>query len=147
MTQVQQVRETDRSLEEVFAYVSDFSTTAEWDPGVRSAHQLNTGPIGEGTRFTVEVVFLGRVLPMEYQIIAYDPPHRVELQGTNSNSTARDIITFETVRDRTRITWTLDIELRGPSRILQPLMGLPLRRLGRKALDGLAARLDRPGPL
>ena len=147
MTQVQQVRETDRPLEEVFAYVSDFSTTAEWDPGVRSAHQLGSEPIGEGTRFTVEVLFLGRVLPMEYEIIAYDPPHRVELQGTNSNSTARDIITFEAVQERTRITWFLDIELHGPVSLLQPLMGLPLRRLGRKALDGLAARLARPGPL
>ena len=147
MPQVQQVRETHRSIEEVFGYVSDFTTTAEWDPGVRAARRLDPDPIGTGTRFLVEVVFLGRVLPMEYQIIAYEPPHRVELKGTAPQSTARDTITFETIQDKTRITWVLDIELHGPRRLLHPLMGPPLRRLGRKALDGLLERLDSPDPL
>ena len=147
MIQVKEVRETTRPLTEVFAYVANFSTTAEWDPGVRSARRLDEGPLGVGARFAVEAVFLGRTLPMEYEIVEYDPPHRVELKGTSAQTSARDLIAFEDLNGRTRITWTLDIALAGPGRLLQPFMGPPLRRLGRKALDGLAERLHCSDPL
>ena len=37
--------------EDVFAYLSDFSTTREWDPGVVEAKRLNGQAVGEGTEF------------------------------------------------------------------------------------------------
>ena len=33
--------DTPREREDVFAYLSDFSTTEEWDPGVVQAERLN----------------------------------------------------------------------------------------------------------
>jgi hypothetical protein len=33
--------DTQQSREDVFAYLSDFSTTAEWDPGVVRAERPN----------------------------------------------------------------------------------------------------------
>jgi hypothetical protein len=38
---------------EVFAYLSDFSTPAEWDPGVVEAERLGNMPVGEGSEFRV----------------------------------------------------------------------------------------------
>jgi polyketide cyclase/dehydrase/lipid transport protein len=43
--------DTPRPLEEMFAYLSDFSTTQEWDPGVIEAERLGEGPVREGTEF------------------------------------------------------------------------------------------------
>jgi carbon monoxide dehydrogenase subunit G len=147
MTRIREVRETDRPIDEVFAYVADFASTAEYDPGVASALQLDHGPVGRGTRYTVNAVFLGRTLPMEYRIVDFDPPHRVVLEGVGSTSTARDDIRFETVGGRTRVTWTLDLKLRGVNRLATPLLGPFLRRLGRAALDGLQRRLNAAEPL
>ena len=147
MTTIREVRHTDRPIDEVFAYVADFASTAEWDPGVASARRFGDGPVGRGARYAVDAVFLGRTLPMEYRIVDFEPPHRVVLEGVGSTSTARDDIRFETVADRTRITWTLDLQLRGSSRLATPLLRPFLRRLGRKALDGLEQRLCSPEPL
>lgn len=146
MTTIQEVRETDRPIDEVFAYIADFASTAEYDPGVASARQVSDGPVGRGTCYAVDAVFLGRTLPMEYRIVVFEPPHRVVLEGVGSTSTARDDIRFERVGHRTRITWTLDLQLDGP-RFVSALLGPFLRRLGRKALDGLEQRLRSPKPL
>ncbi len=51
--------ETSQAPEEVFAYLSDFSTTADWDPGVVEAQRLDP-EVREGARFRVVAKFLGR---------------------------------------------------------------------------------------
>jgi len=147
MSHVCETRTTHRPVDEVFAYVADFSTTAEYDPGVAEATRCDDGELAVGSRFDVVAVFLGRQLPMHYTITALDPPHRVELRGRSSTSTAHDVIRFEPTDGGTRITWALDLKLRGLSRLGSPFMGPLLRRLGRKALDGLADRLADPRPL
>ena len=43
--------DTPREREDVFAYIGDFSTTQEWDPGVVEAERLNDAAVGEGTEF------------------------------------------------------------------------------------------------
>ncbi len=69
---------------EVFAYLSDFSTTAEWDPGVVEAERLGNMPVGEGSEFRVVATFLHRKTPLTYRIIEYDPPNAVTFRGENS---------------------------------------------------------------
>ncbi len=146
MTQIREIRETDRPIEEVFAYVADFATTAEWDPGVARARRIGDERVGLGARYAVDATFLGRTLPMVYRIVVFDPPNRVVLEGLGSTSTARDDVRFETVDGRTRISWTLDLQLHGPSRLATPLLRPFLSRLGRKALDGLENRLKSSQP-
>lgn len=41
--------ETPRPPAATFAYLSDFSTTQEWDPGVVEAQRIGDAPVGEGT--------------------------------------------------------------------------------------------------
>jgi hypothetical protein len=43
--------------DDVFAYLSDFSTTEEWDPGVVEAERLNDQAVCEGTEFRLVVAF------------------------------------------------------------------------------------------
>ena len=58
--------ETPRPLAETFAYLSDFSTTEEWDPGVVEARRIGDGPVGEGTEFRLVADFLGRKAALTY---------------------------------------------------------------------------------
>ena len=145
MTELVEVRDVPRPLEEVFDYVADFSTTAEYDPGVSGATRLD--PVGDGARFEVDAVFMGRTLPMEYRITSYERPHRLSLEGRSDGSVARDAIAFEATETGTRITWRLELELLGAGRFAEPVLRPFLRRLGRKALDGLSDRLHDPAPL
>lgn len=140
MRHTTETRRVRGSVDEVFDYLADFTTSAAWDPGVVSATRLDAGPVRVGSRFDVRVRFAGRELPMAYRVERADRPHHLELSAVSPTSTARDVIHLAPDGDRfTRVTWTLEVTLTGWSRLAEPLLGPMLRRLGRQAMDGLAA--------
>ena len=131
---------------EVFAYLSDFSMTREWDPGVVEAERLNGQAVGEGTEFRLVAEFLGRKNELTYRIVAYDPPHAITFLGENATVVSRDTITFESSAAGTRVTYDADLALRGVLRIADPLLGLAFNRVGDRALVGLRRTLARSQP-
>lgn len=133
--------DTPREREDVFAYLSDFSTTHEWDPGVLDAERLNDAAVGEGTEFRLVTEFLGRKTALTYRIVEYDPPRAVTFRGENATVISDDRITFEAIEPGTRITYDAELKLKGPLRIADPLLGLVFNRVGDQALAGLKNRL------
>lgn len=133
--------DTQRPREEVFAYLSDFSTTREWDPGVVEAERLNGAAVGEGAEFRVVAQFLGRKTPLTYRIVEYDPPRAVTFLGESSTVISRDRITFETTALGTRVTYDADLALKGLFRIADPFLGFAFTRVGDRALRGLTQAL------
>lgn len=133
--------ETPRLLDEVFAYLSDFSTTREWDPGVLEAERLGGPAVGEGTEFRLVAEFLGRKNELTYRIVEYDPPHAVTVRGENATVVSRDRITFESIAEGTRVTYNADLALKGVLRIADPLLALAFNRVGARALAGLRRTL------
>ncbi len=138
--------ETPRPLDEVFAYLSDFSTTEEWDPGVVEAKRVNGAAVGHETEFRLVAEFLGRKNELAYRIVEYDPPHAVTFLGENATVVSRDRITFESTTAGTRVTYDADLVLKGPLRIADPLLGLAFKRVGDRALAGLRRTLPPPQP-
>lgn len=126
-----------------FAYASDFSNTAQWDPGVASSRQLGDGPVGVGTEFELAVRFGGSTSPSIFEITKYEPDRLVVLEGKAESWSALDEIRFEPVQDSTRIVYTSRITFRNFLRYLSPLLSPVFNRIGRKALDGLTAQLQR----
>ncbi len=133
--------ETHRTREDVFAYLSDLSSTEQWDPGVVEARRMNGAPVGEGTEFRLVAEFLGRRTPLTYRIVEYDPPQTVTFCGENSTVISRDRITFESTAEGARVTYDADLALKGLLRIADPLLGLAFNRVGDRALAGLRRTL------
>ncbi len=133
--------ETSRPLDEVFAYLSDFSTTEEWDPGVVEAKRVNGAAVGQGTEFRLVAEFLGRKNELAYRIVEYDPPNAVTLLGENATVVSRDRITFKSTAAGTRVTYDADLALKGLLRIAGPLLALAFNRVGDRALAGLSRTL------
>ena len=133
--------ETPRPLDEVFVYLSDFSTTEEWDPGVVEATRVNGSAVGPGTEFRLVAEFLGRKNELTYRIVEYDPPHAVTFRGENAAVVSRDRITFESTAAGTRVTYDADLALTGLLRIADPLLALAFTRVGDRALAGLSRTL------
>src|SRR5947209_6760859 len=138
--------EIQRPREEVFAYLSDFSTTREWDPGVVEAERVNGQAVGDGTEFRLVAEFLGRKNELTYRIVEYDPPHAVTFLGENATVVSRDRITFESTDTGTRVAYDADLALRGLLRIAEPLLALAFNRVGDRALAGLRRTLARSQP-
>jgi carbon monoxide dehydrogenase subunit G len=132
---------TPRPAPDVFDYLSDFSTTAEWDPGVTAARRLDSGPLGPGSRFSVTASFLGRDAELEYSITDYEPQRRVVLRGENATTVSLDEITFEPEAGGTLVGYSADLQLKGPLRVLHPVLGVVFKRIGDRAAGGLRRRL------
>jgi len=137
--------DTPRAREEVFAYLSDFSSTQEWDPGIVEAERLGDAAVGEGTEFRLLASFLGRTTPLTYRIVEFQPPDAVTLLGENATVVSRDRITFEPLAQGTRITYDADLALKGPLKLADPLLRLAFGRVGDRALAGLRRTLA-PAP-
>jgi carbon monoxide dehydrogenase subunit G len=151
MTTLRETIVVRRPIEEAFDYVADFTTTAEWDPGIDAAKRVNGGPIGVGSRFEVVSNFNGRKLPLVYTMTAYERPRRVVLLGDGKQFRGEDTITFEALGEgQTRITYVAEIRLKGVLRLVQPFLGGKFDAMGKAAVAGLQARLDggaiAPGP-
>ncbi len=128
-------------IEEAFDYMADFTRVAEWDPGVSSASRLTGGPLQKGSRFLVEVAFLGRRIPMEYEITHFDPPHSLILQGGDGIVTSIDEISFSQRGAGTRVTYEAQLEWVGVLQLADPILDLLFQRIGRVATRGLRERL------
>ena len=137
--------DTPRPLEEVFAYLSDFSTTAEWDPGVVEAERLTEPPIREGSEFRLLARFLGRETPLTYRVVEFDPPKAVTVRGENASVVSLDRMTFEPAGEGTLITYDAELSLKGPMKLADPLLGLAFKRVGDRALAGLRQTLKGKG--
>jgi carbon monoxide dehydrogenase subunit G len=133
--------DTPREREDVFAYISDFSTTEEWDPGVVEAERCSEAAVGAGTEFRLLATFLGRKTALTYRIVEYDPPHAVTFRGENATVISNDRITFEALGEGTRITYDAELLLKGPLRLADPLLSLAFNRVGDRALAGLKHKL------
>ena len=138
---VTEVIEVPRSLEESFAYVADFTTVAEWDPGIHSSRRVS-GDGGVGTVYEVQAEFRGKTMPFTYTVTAFEQGRRIVLDGVGEKATSRDTIAFEpSGSGGARITYSADFRLQGVLRVAEPFLGGTFKALARKALDGLAARL------
>jgi carbon monoxide dehydrogenase subunit G len=129
-----------RTPAETFDYMADFTSVAEWDPSVKRAVRLDDGPVGKGSRFEVEVGFLGRTNTLTYELVEHDPAtRRAVLRAEQGSMTSLDTIT---VAEDASVTYDAQLKLGGPARLFDPLLGLAFKRLGDNAASGLRGILS-----
>lgn len=139
-----EIRHIDLPVQEVFNYVADFANTEHWDPGIKSASQVSDGPVGVGTRYDVVSEFASIETPMVYEIVDYEPHHRVVLTGEGETVGAVDTIVFEEADGGTRVDYTAELTFKNWIRFVDPLMAPVMKKMvGEKALDGLVDTLGK----
>lgn len=126
----------------VFAYLSDFTTTGEWDPATVRTERLS-GDGGIGTVYLNTTRFAGRETRLRYVVTDHVGPRSVTLRGENRAVVATDTITVEPAAAGSRVTYTARFEMRGAWRAVAPLLRPAFRRLGDDAEAGLRAALAR----
>ncbi len=142
MTTLRERIETSLPVDDAFAFVADFANAQRWDPGVASSVRTNPGPVAVGARYRLGVRLGSRVVPMDYEVTAFEPSRRVVLAGRGSGIEAVDEIEFTAAAGGTRIDYTADIRLVGLLRIVGPFAGSALAGVARRARDGMRVELD-----
>lgn len=113
----------DRSVEDVWKYMTDWDNISKWDPGILETKQTSSGPLGLGTTLQMRSpnrwarVSKGRVV--EYQsnrkfTLEFTSPRMIE--GT------MDSAIFESVEGKTKLTRVFDLKFSGFYKLLGPLV-------------------------
>jgi len=143
---IQRTVETGAAPAAVFAYLSDFTTTTEWDPGSISTTRVE-GDGGVGTVYENVSEFNGRRTELRYTVLEHQPPSKVVLRGENKTLTALDTMQIEPHGTGTRVTYTAEFTFKGLLQVIQPVLGLALassfKKLGDEAEQGMHAALER----
>ena len=129
------------NVEEAFAFMSDFSNAARWDPGVLYAHRLDTGEVRVGSSFDLNVAFAGRKMTLRYAVRSLKAPHQVVFAASTSLLESVDTLTFEALGEACRMTYDADLRFKGIAAVANPLLALGFRRIGDRARDSLRSVL------
>jgi carbon monoxide dehydrogenase subunit G len=132
----------DRPVDAVFAYLSDFTTTTDWDPGTVRTERVS-GDGGVGTRYRNTSSFLGRQTRLDYLVTERVPGQRFALRGENATVVANDTMTFVGQNGSTTVTYRADFEFKGIARFVAPLLAPALKKLGDDAEKGMREALER----
>ncbi len=142
MTKLHETVETTLDRASAFAYISDWSRQAEWDPNTVSVEPIGEGGPEVGARYALKVKGFRSPMPMEYRITELVEPERLVLIGEGSGVWTEDVITFVETDTGTKVDYEAEIKLSGALKLLQPFLGRYFDNLGQGVVEGMARELD-----
>jgi len=131
----------ERPLETVFGYLSDFTTTEEWDPATVSTVRVS-GDGGVGTSYLNTSRFAGRETELTYVVEELVPQRRLALRGANRSVVAHDTMDFRWTGRATEVTYTAEFEFQGVARLAGVLLRPALKKLADDAEGGMRRALQ-----
>ena len=144
MPKVSRTITTTAPIDEVFAYMADFSNGPEWDPTQESSVAREEGGPKLGQVYDIVVQWGDRKIDMVYEVTAYKPNHMITLVGDGSTTHAVDTLEFAEVSDGgTAVTYIADIRLKGLLRLGEPFLGSKFAELFDNAEAGIAKQLNK----
>jgi hypothetical protein len=133
---------THTPIATAFDYLSRFSTAAEWDPGVVRARDLTDESVRVGSRYEIVSSFLGREVPLVYEVVDLVVPTLVRLRADNASVQSLDAILLAETDLGTRVTYDAVLEPKGVARLVSPFLSWWFRRIGDRAAASLRAHVD-----
>ena len=141
MPSVERTVTVDQPIEKVWAYLSDFTTTEQWDPPTRSTVRTS-GDGGVGTTYHNVSSILGSDQDVGYTVTEFVENRRFQLEGDAGKSLKlRDTITFESTGTGTSVTYHAEFELQGVAKLTTPLMPPALKVLADRVAGSLEEKL------
>ncbi|MFT4519956.1 MAG: dehydrogenase/reductase SDR family protein 12 [Halioglobus sp.] len=147
MTVLNETIDVARPIDEAFDYVSDFTTTTEWDSTVLRATKLTPGAIKIGTEFDVVCALPVGSVDIKYKIIAMKTDDSIELLGSCKYFLVRDKIQFSRSKRGTRIQYGASFEFKPLVKPIASLSKKGMEKMGRDSVAGLATALEDNYPL
>jgi len=114
------VKEAERSAEisrpadEVFAFLSNLENLPRWQSGVIRAEQASAGPLGVGSKATVERRMFGQQIVADLVVTVYEPPRRIVLTTEASGVSVQASVEIEPLEEwRCRVRFGMAMETSG----------------------------------
>jgi uncharacterized protein YndB with AHSA1/START domain len=119
--------EIQRSPAEVFAYLTDASKLASWQPTTVGVHRDADGPLTLGERFVEVHKALGREHRTTVEVVAYEPPSLFALHIVEGAVPLDGRWELEPIATGTRLRFTGRGDVRGAMRFAKPMLARQFR--------------------
>lgn len=132
----------DRSAEEIFAFMMDFRTASRWRNMVRRMEVVGGGPVREGSKISLTMDVMGKVVQLDGEVWRYEPPRRFGMRNTRQGVTGVFEYVLEPDGSGTMVTFTCDIRPHGLMWLTLPLLIPGNRNRYRDQLTALKRAMD-----
>ena len=146
MIEVARSTTINRSVAEVFAYVSDVSHEPAWHTDVLEARQTSEGPIGIGTTFLIRVKPSMGVSEGVAEVIGFEPNRRQVMRGEMGRMRPTITDLCEPADGGTKFTRRIQIEVSGLMGLMLPLMGPMIGKRNAGFVANLKQVLEQEAP-
>ncbi|MCX2981081.1 SDR family NAD(P)-dependent oxidoreductase [Halieaceae bacterium IMCC14734] len=147
MTTLNETITLSRPVQEVFAYVADFSTCPEWDATAISAKRLDHAPLGLGSRWEVVCELPVGSITLEYSVTRFEPDSCIVLLGKSRFFDVEDTITVAPSKGGCTLEYTAEFRFPQPLRPVVKTFSAGLEHMGHQAVQvGLKQALDNDFP-
>ena len=109
-----------RSIDDVFAVLTDVEKTGLWFPGDVEEHWTSPPPHGLGSTRRAVVRMGRRTTENEAVVTEFDPPTRAAMEGIGPDAPFVATLSFERAGGGTQVTVTTQFRFRGVMRVIGP---------------------------
>jgi carbon monoxide dehydrogenase subunit G len=134
---------TPWSMEDAFSYMADLRHFTEWDPGTRKVELVDGAAPGRDAVYDVTVSVGSRSATLRYNVVEWEPPHRVAILASNAVMQSHDEIVIDRIESETLITYDARVTLRGPLKVFDRWLDRRFQAMGERAAAGLRERVQR----
>ena len=135
--------QVERSVEDTYNYLADFSSTEQWDINVITAAKLTAGLPSVGTRFSLVAKSGGSKVPVDYEIAELEPNRFIRLKGEAKNFSLVDSINLSAIDDSsTKIDYHIEVDFHAGIGRVAELFPSTLDPMTDSAFDGLIRALN-----
>ena len=130
-----------RPVEDVFAFLADFENVPKWNYAIVETTKVSPGPVGVGTTYR-QTRSVPRRSEEGFEVTAFEPARRLEVQGQIGPFTARLSYLLEPTGNGTRLRNAVDLGSSGLSTLVAPLATSRIKHAVAANLDTLKQLLE-----
>jgi carbon monoxide dehydrogenase subunit G len=112
----------NRSVEQVWKFLTNVDNASKWDTGIVEARQTTAGPVGLGTAVEAVRESRGKRRIMKVEVTEYELNKKVTWKTDAGFATGKMIYSFESVGGGTRLSKSSEVELKGFFKLLKPIL-------------------------
>jgi uncharacterized membrane protein len=129
------------TAEDVFAYVTDFRHSPEWQDTALEIRKVTDGPVRVGTRFEGIRKVMGRNMEVAVEFVAYEPSSHARWTVTGGPMSGEASYRLESSPEGTKVTNRIELRPSGFSRLATHRSRHQTRRQSRPAeVEGVARK-------
>ncbi len=120
--------EINRSLPEVFAFLTDHENDSKWRSGVIESKKTSEGPVGVGATGSEMLQFLGRRMETSYEVTEYEQDRKLGFKTTSGPVPMEGGYSLESSGSGTKLDFTIQGDAGGFFKLAEPILARMVKR-------------------